>query len=143
MRAGQYSVALCGPRQADGGGQEPSRLLHGGRLLERLAEGLVGAQALEVPRVELAQVTPRARAAEVLDGAVHDPVELVSDLVGRGVRVAGAEELREEPRVAERAAREHDGGGAGAVVCRSDGLRALEAAGEDDGRFERLDQLRG
>src|SRR3954447_17276260 len=82
MRAGQYSAVLCRPRQGRRGVQDRPRLLDRGGLPEGLADGLAGARALDVPRVELAQVAAGARTAEVLDGAVHDPVELRSDLVG-------------------------------------------------------------
>src|SRR3954462_15693117 len=123
MRAGQYSARLSGPRHLCEGVQEGPGLRYGGGLLKGPADGLVGAEPLEVPGVELAQVAPGARAAEVLDGAVHDPLELLDDLVGPGVGVARAEQLREQPRVAERAAGEHDGGGAGALVRAPHGVR--------------------
>src|SRR3954453_15031093 len=102
MRAGQYTDRLCSPRQLGEGVQDRPRLRHGRRPLEGLAHRLVGAEALEIPRVELAQVAPGARGAEVLDGTVHDPVELPEDLLGTGVVVAPAEQLGEQPRVAER-----------------------------------------
>src|SRR4051812_48448384 len=143
MRAGQYSAALCRLRQRSDGVQDRPRLLDGAGLLERLTDRLVGAQTLDVPRVELAQIAAGARSAEVLNGALHDPVELFSDLVRRRLGVARPEEPGEQPGVAERAAGEHDGGGAGALVRRPHGLWAGEAAGEDHGRVERLDQLRG
>src|SRR4051795_10019479 len=96
MRAGQYSAVLCRPRQGRRGVQDPPRLLDRGGLLEGLADRLVGAEALDVPGVELAQVAPGARPAEVLDGAVHDPLELRSDLVRRGLVAAVAEQLGEQ-----------------------------------------------
>src|SRR3954467_830958 len=83
MRAGQYSAALCRPREGRRGVQDRPRLLDRGGLLKRLADRLVGAEALDVPGVELAQVAAGARGAEVLDGAVHDPVELGPHLGGR------------------------------------------------------------
>src|SRR3954465_10987504 len=121
MRAGQYSAALCRPRQGRRGIQDRPRLVDRGGLLEGLADGLVGAETLDVPRVELAQVAPGARTAEVLDGAVHDPVELGADLLGRRLCVAVLEQLGEQPGVAEGAAGEHDGGGARALVGDLDG----------------------
>src|SRR3954462_1385310 len=72
MRAGQYSARLSGPRHLCEGVQEGPGLRYGGGLLKGLADGLVGAEPLEVPGVELAQIAPGAGAAEVLDGAVHD-----------------------------------------------------------------------
>src|SRR3954467_7130965 len=118
MRAGQYSVRLSRPRHVREAVQEGPRIVHRGRLLERLAQGPAGAQPLQIPRVVLAQIAPGARPAEVLDGTVHHPVELPEDLLGPGVtlRVALTEQLREQPRVTERAAGEHHGGGAGAVI---------------------------
>src|SRR3954464_13499568 len=104
MRAGQYSARLSGLRHVCEAVQEGPRLVHRGGLLKRLAKGLVGAEPLEIPGVELAQVAPGARAAEGLDGAVHDPVELGEDLDGARAGVPLAQQLGEQPRVAERAA---------------------------------------
>src|SRR4051795_11338618 len=115
MRAGQYSARLCGPRKPPEGVQDGSRLLDRRRLLEGLTDRLVGAETLGVPGVELAQVAAGAGDAEGVDGAIHDPIELLPDLIGRRLGGAGPEQLREQPRIAERAPREHDGGGAGAL----------------------------
>jgi hypothetical protein len=68
-------------RRADAGEQR-ARLVHRVRALQLLLEGLARAQALDVPGVELAQVAARAIRAQVLLHAVHDPRELVEDLVG-------------------------------------------------------------
>ena len=73
------------------------------------------AQPRDVPGVELAQVAGGAALAEVLDGAVEHPVELGEDLLARRLVLARAEHLLEDPRVAERAAREQDRLGAGAL----------------------------
>src|SRR4051794_18827822 len=142
MRAGQYSARLSGLRQRCDGVQEGPRFLHRRGLLEGLTDRLVRAEALDVPGVELAQIAPGTRAAEVLDGALHDPLELGADLVGRGLAGAGAEEPGEEPGVAERPASEHHGGGAGVLVGALDRLGIGHPAGEDHGRVERRDELR-
>src|SRR5215208_4845601 len=75
-------------------------------LLERGLHVLSGPQPIDVPRVELAQVARGALGPEVLDRAVDDPAPLRDDLVLRRLRVARAEHLREQPRVAQRAAGE-------------------------------------
>src|SRR4051794_12099587 len=143
MRAGQYSARLCRPRKPPEGVQDGPRLLDRRRLLEGLTDRLVGAETLGVPGVELAQVAAGAGAAEVLDGAIHDPIELLADLIGRRFGGAGPEQLREQPRIAERAPREHDGGGAGALVGGPDRGCVREAAGQDHRRLERLHEPRG
>src|SRR3954454_13171991 len=72
--------------------------------LEGGLQVLAAAEALDVPRVGLAQPAGRADRAEVVDRAVDEPVELGEDLVARRVRVVGAraQQLLEEPGVAER-----------------------------------------
>src|SRR4051794_33356885 len=104
MRAGQYSARLCRPRKPSEAVQDGPRLVDRGCLLKGLTDRLVGAETLDVPGVELAQVAAGARAAEVLDRAIHDPVELLADLVGGRVAGACSQQPREQPRVAERAA---------------------------------------
>ena len=91
---------------------------------------------LQIPRIELAQIAPRAVGAEVLDGALHHPFQLDQDLVVGGSGGPRAEHLPEQPRVAERPAREHDRRRAGALVGAEDRLRGAQAAGEDDRRIE-------
>ena len=59
MRAGQYSASLCRLRKASEGGQDGPRLFDRHRLLEGLTDRIAGAEALDVPRVELAQVARR------------------------------------------------------------------------------------
>src|SRR3954447_4688668 len=143
MRAGQYSARLCRLRKPLEGVQDGPRLLDRRRLLEGLTARFAGAETLDVPGAELAQVAAGAGTAEVLDGAIHDPIELLADLVGRRIAGAGPEALREQPRIAERAAREHDGGGAGALVGGPDRGGVRQAAGQDHLRLERLHEPRG
>src|SRR4051794_11804659 len=83
--------------------------------LGALESGLCGgrfAQAGEIPRMELPEVARGALRAEVLDRAIDHPVEFVEDLGARGLVLVVAQKLVEQPRVAERAAGEHDGRGA-------------------------------
>src|SRR4051812_18823504 len=56
VRAGQYSARLGGPGQRVRTAQDRSRVGHRGGPLEGLLEGLAAAEALDVPRIELAQI---------------------------------------------------------------------------------------
>src|SRR3954447_27094174 len=78
-----------------------------GALESGLRGGRLG-QPGEVPRMELAEVARGALRAEVLDRAIDHPVELVEDLGAGGLVLVVAQKLVEQPRVAERAAGEHD-----------------------------------
>ena len=100
-------------------------------------------ERLRVPGVELAQVATRALDSQVLLGAVDDPAQLGDHLVARGLALAQAEQALEPPRVAQRAAREHHGVGAGALEGLHRALVGAQAAGDDHRHVERLDQLRG
>src|SRR3954471_18305907 len=73
------------------------------------------AHRVRVPGVELAQVAAGALAAQVLLGAPAHPAQLLDHLGRRRVTVVAAEQAREAPRVAQRAAREHDRVRAGAL----------------------------
>src|SRR4029079_15296016 len=104
------STALSGSND-DGGPQSGDELaLLGERLraLQRVLDGGRAAEALDIPGVALAQVARGAHVAEMLLGAVHAPGPLLQDLLARGLGVARAENLFEQPGVPERAAREHD-----------------------------------
>ncbi len=83
--------------------------------LECVLQFVAIAERLDVPRVELAQVAGRAWLAEVTDRLLDDPEQLADDLLARGVGLAQAEHAREQQRVAEGAAGEHD---RPAPVCR-------------------------
>src|SRR6185312_11642280 len=61
--------------------RERVRLLQ--RRLQLLGVSRVEPHARHVPRVELAQVARRARLAEVLDGALDRPIQLVDDIGAR------------------------------------------------------------
>src|SRR5450755_712769 len=80
--------------------------LQGRRLLQSRLQGVITAEPLHVPRVELAQVARGALGAEVLARAFEHPVELGHDLLPIGLALASAEQLLEQPRVAERPARQ-------------------------------------
>src|SRR3954454_18268468 len=90
-----------------------------GRALEGLVEVLVGSETRHVPGVGLAQPARPPLLAEMLDGTIHQPVELGADLGRRRLVLAQAEQLLEQPRIAQRAAGEHDRGRAGALVRRA------------------------
>src|SRR3954468_21012317 len=77
----------------------------------------------------------------MLLGPVYYPVELAYDLIDRGFTVPGTQELLEDPRVAKRAARQEDGGGARPLVGGLRLLGARQPAREQDRRGQRLDQL--
>ena len=96
----------------------------------------------DVPRIELAQVARRALLAEVLDRPRDRPIELGQHLLARGVLLAAAHELLEQPGVAERAAREHRGGGPRGTQGRAHAGRVVEAPREDHRRRQRLHELR-
>src|ERR1044072_7885946 len=68
-----------------------------------------GTPSFGVPGMELAQIAARPLRAEMPLRAVHDPLPLRQDLVARGLVVTGAENLGEQPRVAEAAAGQHHG----------------------------------
>src|SRR5271165_1700790 len=73
--------------------------------LERLTDH-PGVRRLEpepchVPRIELAQVAGGASLPEVLDSPLEGPVELGEDLLAARAPGAPAEQLGEQPRVAE------------------------------------------
>jgi hypothetical protein len=105
--------------------------------------GAVAAVVQSVEYLGADSILTGAVGAQVLHGALHDPVQLGQDLVARRVAGPRSQHLPEQPRVAQRAAGEHDGGGPGALVSRADGLRAAQAAGEDDRGVEALHEARG
>src|SRR5205807_6412839 len=95
--------AKCLLRRLDRGrGLEPREQLAAG--------GAADSQPLYVPRIELAQVTRGAVRAQVPDRALADPVQLGQDLAAARLLLVTIQELREEPRVAERAPGEQHGG---------------------------------
>ena len=79
----------------------------------------------------------------MLARALDHPVELVQHLADPGRLGAAPQHLLEEPRVPQRAAGEHHGGGAGARVGVVDGGGAVQPAAEDHGHRERAHELRG
>jgi hypothetical protein len=93
----------------------------------------------------LAQVAPRAHRAEVLDRAVHDPVELGQDLLRGGVGdgLVALEQPGEQPRVAQGAAGEHDRLGPRPAPRVDDPRGLVHASGEDHGRGQRGHELAG
>src|SRR3712207_2973018 len=93
--AGQRSSAPGRRHPVGSGGLELAEAPHDRPLfgerpgaLERVLDGMRLAQAGDVPGVGLAQPAGRTIRADVLLAAVDDPVELVEDLVARGVVVA-------------------------------------------------------
>src|SRR3954447_5925825 len=141
MRARQYSRVSSGGCEGDLSPierrQDRPGLRRRRRLLQRRLGRLALAQHRQVPGVELAQVASGAVLAEGLDGAVHDPVQLREHLLARGRAVARPEDLLEEPRVAQRAACEHDRGDAGLREGAADVRGVAHAAREDD-RYQQL-----
>jgi hypothetical protein len=101
------------------------------------------AEPLGVPRVELAQVAGRPLRAQVLLGAVDHPGPLGQDLFRSGVLVARAEHLGEQPRVAQRAAGEHDRRAAGVLEHPADVVGAVHAAGDDHRHRQLVHQALG
>src|SRR5947208_11300646 len=67
------------------------------RTLEPVLKLLIGGDPLHVPRIELAQITRGPLLAEVVAGAIDDPVELGQDLLPGRVVGAAAQELLEQP----------------------------------------------
>src|SRR3954470_20477806 len=86
------------------------------------------AQAVGIPGIELAQIAARSVHAEVVLGGRDHPFELLEDLVRGGLVSAGAEQAAEQPRVAERPAREHHGAGSALVEGAADAVLARQAA---------------
>src|SRR5579863_2865632 len=145
------------PRSIDGLGSRPDRLLRNG-VVDQLARlgaaarllqgGLEAArqralelEALDIPGVEAAQVARCALLPEVLDRTLADPVELCKDLALLGRGAAAPEQLLEDPRVAERAARDHHRGDAGSLEGLARRLRGVQAAAEDDRGVQRPREL--
>jgi hypothetical protein len=79
----------------------------------------------------------------VVLGGGDDRLELGRDLLGRGLALVAAQQAGEAPGVAERAAGEHDGGGAALVEGGQDAVLVAEAAGEDHGDGNAFGQLAG
>jgi hypothetical protein len=77
----------------------------------------------------------------VLHRAIHHPVELVEDLLARRLLLATGDQTGEQPRVPERAAREHDRLRARVLPGVDDPARVVHPAAEDHGRVERVDEL--
>src|SRR4051812_24059907 len=98
-----------------------------GRPLQSLVEHLVSAQSRHVPGVGLAQPAGRPLVPQMLDRPVDHPVQLGADLLLGGFVRTQTKELLEQPGVAQRAAGEHDGGGARALVCGRDLLGPVQA----------------
>src|SRR4051812_15177967 len=136
-RAGR---ALGGCRKGRRGGQQGPGLGGGSGALQGLVEVAVGAEPDHVPGVGLAQPAGGARLAEVLDRPLDQPVELGEHLVAGGFSGPRAENLLEQPRVAERAAGEHDRRGACALERPVHGLGGVQPAGQDHRRGERCGQ---
>jgi subtilase family serine protease len=111
-----------------------------GRPLQRILQCLVGSEPLDVPGVELAQVAGGTLGSEVLAGPLDHPVKLGQDLFAAGLVSARAEQLLEQPRVAQRAARQLHGGGAGARERLPCQVGAAQAARDQDRDRELLDQ---
>ncbi len=99
------------------------------------------AESLQIPGVELAQVAPGTVLPEVLAGAVDHPIELVEDVRDRGLGAPGPEQLREQPGIAERPACEQHGRRAGLRERLARPLRVEQAAGDQHGHRQPLDQL--
>ena len=100
-------------------------------------------QARDVPRVEAPQVADGARHADVLDRRTDHPVELGQHLVRPRRRIAQPEQLLEQPRVAERAAREHDRRDTGLPVGVANRVGAVQAAAQQHRCVERPHELGG
>src|SRR3954453_2510203 len=90
-----------------GSNEQLPGLERAGRPLERLVERLVAAKTLHVPGISLAQPARGPGLSEVLDRPLDQPIELGPDLFGRRLVLAEPEQLLEQPRVAQRPAREH------------------------------------
>ena len=93
--------------------------------------------------MELAQVARGALGAQMLDRAIDHPVELVEHLLARGRALVVAEQLGEQPRVAERSAGEHDRRRAGVLEHPADVVGVVHAARDDHRDGERGDELGG
>src|SRR5580693_2978767 len=103
-------------------------------LRKSLRTGLLQTHAGYVPRVELTQVASSAEQPQMLDGAVHRPVELNENLRARGSLFAQAEQAGEQPWVAERATCKHHGSGTRLVEGGASRLDVAQTTGEDHGR---------
>src|SRR6185312_5917230 len=112
-------------------------------LRQSLRMSLLQTHAGYVPRVELTQVAGGAECPEMLDGTIYRPVELGEDLWARGGILAQAQELLEQPGVAQRAAREHHRGGAGLLVGGDGAVHIVQPARQDDRGRQGLDQACG
>src|SRR5262245_3307294 len=121
------------------------RSLLGKRLgaLQRVLHRAPGAQPFDVPGVELAQVARGPFGAEMLLGAIDDPLPLGDDLGVPRLVVALAQHLREQPRVAEAPAGQHHGLAAGVFEHPADVLGVVHAAGDDHRHGQLLHELSG
>ena len=79
----------------------------------------------------------------MLAGTLDHPVELRQDLVGGRRHATPPEQLLEDPRIPEGAAREHDGGNAGCFVGLPRCRFGVQTAAQDDRRIERAGKLGG
>src|SRR5207253_7338315 len=80
---------------------------------ELLLEGPGEATATEIPAVELLQEARRAALAELANGLADEEDELGDDLLAARLGAVFAEHLAQSPRVALRAAADHDRARAG------------------------------
>src|SRR3954470_15563694 len=156
VRRTSFCIGAASFTDAVSGGSADERRSMVAQVLQDLAllrEGVRGvqlgkrgarlAEPREVPRMELPQVASGALLAEMLDRAVDDPVELVEDLLARGLALPLVEQLGEQPRVAERTAGENDRSGAGVIKHPADVVGRVEPAGDDHRDGQRLDELLG
>jgi hypothetical protein len=111
-----------------------------GRLLDRRLERASPPETLDIPRIELAHVPGGAVSSEVLDRTVDHPVELGEDLVAVGLAGAFPEELLEEPRIAERPARQQHGRRTRGLERRAGLLGRVQPPGQEDRDGELLDE---
>src|SRR5512132_108083 len=120
---------------------ESPRLVEVVALLEGGGGGPVRLESLEIPRVELAQVSGGALAAEVLLRTVHHPEQLRDHLIAFRRDASRARQLLEDPGVAERSARDHHRVRARGLVGVARPFGAVEAAGDDQGHRDAIDQF--
>src|SRR3954451_2522789 len=108
-----------------------------------MIEPLGQPEALPIPGIGLPQPPAGALHSEMLLGPLDYPVELGDYLFSRGIAIAVAQDLLEDPGVAERPARQQDGGHAGLLVGLARLLRGRQAAGQEDRGGQRLGELTG
>src|SRR3954469_19359514 len=103
-----------------------------------MIEPLGQPEALPIPGIGLPQPPSRALHSEMLLGPLDYPVELGDYLLSRRTAVAVAQDLLEDPGVAEGPARQQDGSHARLLVGLARLLRGRQAAGQEDRGGQRL-----